>query len=571
MGRISTVLALGAPLVVSYASAARAGSALETVTEGASALFATPPTTPPTPPLALPSATPSPPLGAGSAATPPLGAVAWPTGAPKAPAPPAPAAGASPAVAPAAARSSLTHLPTGVVVVASPLEADDPAPRGDALALRVAEGVAARIGSGAKAHPQTAQLATARALAGRASALVYVRAAIVKGDLRATLDVYPPMANAWDRIRNPLPAPTTHAVRSAKIDAGVRAYLAPLRLEQASVERARHDEGEVLAAACGDADGDGDNEIVLVSAARVALGRLRTGRFVAERTAAWSALGPVLPVPMREPIAEAAVAPGAVAVGSTARGGLRLTPALGLDAPLVGLPVWAGDDVACLRPEPSAGAFDGAPVDCSLRSEARPRMAVPAPRFDAFGAALIADAAGAMRSVVAVREPSGRLRLKAGDTLGLAEGTFGAQLAVGDLDQDGVPEIATSADVPSGGAQGARADDAVDIATWSWASPVSGSVPGVASAPGGPSASAAPGSSVPPGASDGPGTPVGADLRSRLHLAAPGGVRALAMCPPGDHGAPALVAVVGGEVWIVRAGLGGATLPTATDASRGAR
>jgi hypothetical protein len=543
MRRISAVIALGAPLVVLHASAARAGGALETVTEGASALLASPLAT--TPPVA------SVPAGAR--------AVGWPSGAVQGPVEPAPAAGA--ALAPA----------TGtVVVVAAPLEADDPAPRGDALALRVAEGVAARIGAQAKAQSQTAQLATARALAGRASALVYVRAAIVKGDLRATLDVYPPMANAWDRIRNPLPAPTTHAVRSAKIDAGVRAYLAPLRLDQASVERARHDEGEVLAAACGDADGDGDNEIVLVSAARVALGRLRAGRFVAERTAAWSALGPVLPVPTREPIGAAVIAPGAVAVGSTARGGMRLNPALALDASLVGLPVWAGDDVACLRPEPSAGAFDGAPVDCSLRGEARPRMAVPAPRFDAFGAAIVADAQGNARAVVAVREPSGRLRLKAGDTFGLGDGTFGAQLAVGDLDQDGVPEIATSADVLAGGAQGARAEDAIDVATWSRGSTAAGSAAG---APSGPSpAGGAAGATGWPGASEGPGAPPEAELRGRFHLAAPGGVRALAMCPPGDHGAPALVAVVGGEVWIVRAGLGaGVPLPTAADASKGAR
>jgi hypothetical protein len=558
MRRVLAVLALGAPIVVLHAllaGAARAAGALETVAEGASALLASPLAT-------------TPPVAAGPVGAP---AVAWPSGAVRGPVEPAPAPEAALAPGPPAARSLLAPA-TGAVVVAAPLEADDPAPRGDALALRVAEGVAARIGGGAKAHPQTAQLATARALAGRASALVYVRAAIVKGDLRATLDVYPPMANAWDRIRNPLPAPTTHAVRSAKIDASVRAYLAPLRLEQASVERARHDEGEVLAAACGDADGDGDNEIVLVSAARVALGRLRAGRFVAERTASWSTLGPVLPVPMREAMGAAVIAPGAVAVGSTARGGMRLTPALALDAPLVGLPVWAGDDVACLRPEPSAGAFDGAPIDCSLRGEARPRMAVPAPRFDAFAAAIVADAQGNAHAVVAVREPSGRLRLKAGDTLGLAEGTFGAQLAVGDLDQDGVPEIATSADVLPGGAQAARADDAIDVATWSWSSVAAGSAPGTPSGPS-PAAGAAgaTGATGWPGASEGPGGPTNAELRGRFHLVAPGGVRALAMCPPGDHGAPALVAVVGGEVWIVRAGVGGAAVPPAPPAANASK
>ena len=171
-------------------------------------------------------------------------------------------------------------------------------------------------------------------------------------------------------------------------------------------------------------------------------------------------------------------------------------------------------------------------------------MAVPAPRFDAFGAALIADALGNARTVVAVREPSGRLRLKAGDALGVAEGTFGAQLAVGDLDQDGAPEIATSADLPAAGAQTARLDDAIDIATWS---------------PGPPGAAASPGSRLRgfrrPWVGRHAHVCPRPDLRSRFHLAAPGGVRALAMCPPGVHGEPSLVAVVGGEVWTVRAGV----------------
>ena len=161
------------------------------------------------------------------------------------------------------------------VVVAAPLLSDDAAPKGDELALRVAALVAGRIGAGARAHPQTAQLGTARAVAGRASALVYVQTAIAKGDLRTTIDVYPSIANAWDRIRNPLAAPSSHAFASAKIDAEVRSFLTPLLLEQASVDRARHDEGDVLAAACGDVDGDGGNELVLVSRSRVALGRIR--------------------------------------------------------------------------------------------------------------------------------------------------------------------------------------------------------------------------------------------------------------------------------------------------------
>ncbi len=526
MGRISTALALalvlGAPLRILEPRLAHAGGALDAVTEGAGALFGVPP-------AANPGAAVAP-------STPPL---TWPLESPP--------------------RAAAT---LAAVVVAAPLESDDPAPRGDELALRIAARVAARIGAGAMAHPLTAQLATARAVAGRANALVYVRSAIVKGNLRATLDVYPSMANAWDRIRNPVPLPTNHAAARAKVDAEVRSFLPALVLEQATVERARHDEGEVLAAACGDADGDGDNALVLVSAARVALGHVRAGRFVAERTAAWSSLGSALPVPMREPIAEAVVGAGAVGVGTTDHGGLRLTPALAVDAPLAGLPVWGGDDLVCLRPEASAGAFDGAPVECSLRREPRPRMAVPAPRFDAFGAALIADALGNTRTVVAVREPSGRLRLKAGDALGVAEGTFGAQLAVGDLDQDGAAEIATSADLPAAGAQTARPDDAIDIATWS------PGPPGSAASPAPPGSAAAPG---PPGSAAPPTSPPGTDLRSRFHLAAPGGVRALAMCPPGEHGEPSLVAVVGGEIWTVRAAVTAVAAPATAVAPKVAR
>jgi hypothetical protein len=433
------------------------------------------------------------------------------------------AAGAVEAVAQEAAQA-LGPTPSSSLVVAAPLLSDQPAPRGEDLALRIAALVAGKIGSAARVHGQTTQLATARAIAGRASALVYVQTELARGELRATIDVYPSMANAWDRIRNPVPAPAGHAFSSAKIDAEVRAFLAPLVLEQATVHRARHDEGDVLAVACGDADGDGGDELVLVSRARVALGRIRGGKFVAERTAPWAALAPRAAVPMREPLAGAAIALGTVDVGSTDRASLALTTDFVGHRPLLGVPALGGDGVVCLGSEPSAGAFDGAPFDCALARDTRPAMAVPAPRFDAFSAATVVDPSGAAHPVVAVREPSGRLRLRMGDALGMPDGTYGAQLAVVDLDQDGVPEIGTSVD---GG------DDAVNVWTWS-------------------------------------GT--GNELRGRIHLAAPAGVRALAACPPEEHGLPALVAVVGAEVWVVRAApRGGATTQGEAMATRHAR
>ena len=109
-----------------------------------------------------------------------------------------------------------------------------------------------------------------------------------------------------------------------------------------------------------------------------------------------------------------------------------------------------------------------------------------------------------------VREPSGQLKVKLGDATLAPDGDFGAQLAVMDLDQDGAPDVATSVDGP---------DDAVNVFSLT--------------------------------------APAG-DLRGRLHLAAPGGVRAYAACPPEEGGEPVLVAVVGGELWLVRAGTQGA-------------
>jgi|SRR5579859_2673380 len=417
------------------------------------------------------------------------------------------AAGAVDTVAIEAAQG-LAQTPASSIVVAAPLLTDQTAPRGEDLALRIAALVAGRLGAGARVHGQTAQLATARAIAGRAAALVYVQTELSKGDLRTTIDVYPSMANAWERIRNPLPAPAGHAFSSAKIDAEVRTFLAPLVLEQATWHRARHDEGEVLAVGCGDADGDGGDEIVLVSRTRVAMGRVRGGKFVAEHTAPWTALSPRAAVPVREPLASAVVVPGAVDVGSTERASLALTADFVGHKPLLGVPAWGGDGLVCLGPEPSAGAFDGAAFDCA--AQGKQRTAVPAPRFDAFGAANVVDASGGVHPVVAVREPSGKLKLRMGDSPGAPDGTYGSALAVTDLDQDGSPEIATSVDGP---------EDAVNV--WSWA-----------------------------------GT--GNELRGRIHLAAPGGVRAIAACPAEEHGQPAFVAVVGAEVWIVRAGGAGA-------------
>ena len=423
--------------------------------------------------------------------------------------------------------TALGKVPATAVVVAAPLVSDQAAPKGDELAVKIAALMAGRIGSTARASGQTAQLGTGRALAGKAGGLVYVQVEIAKGELRATADVYPAQANAWDRIRNPTPSPIAHAFAARKIDAEVRAYLTPILLEQASIHKASYADDDVLAVACGDVDGDGGNEIALVSRARVAMGRVRGGKFVAERVAPWAQLAPRGPAPLREVIGGAAFAPSlagdgtsALFVGTTDRSGVMLTSDFGAHLPLSSVPLTfgigaAGDGVGCATANPTVGAFEGLLLDCAPERAKSPLLTPPAPRYDAFAATRVVTRDGTSRPLFAARAPDGRvyLRLGAEDDTSATLATLpassaldgvGAQIAAGDLDQDGHAEIVTTRNA-------AAADDAITI--WSFRS----------------------------------ATPV-----LRRTIPAPGGVRALAVCPAEDKGAPALVAVVGDELWIVR-------------------
>ncbi len=422
------------------------------------------------------------------------------------------AASALATLGPAIAKG-LGVVPAGALVVASPLVSDHPAPKGDELASRVAALVAGSLGGAARPHPQPASLSVARAIAGKRGALVYLQLEIAKGELRATADLYPVVSNGWDRLRAPLPPPRAHAFVAAPLDAEVRTFLPSLTLERAEVHKARHDETEVLAAACGDVDGDGGMELVVVSRARVTLGRVASGRLGAVRAVAWSRLSGRAGVPMREPLGAAVIDRAATAdrsrairVGATDRASVALDADLGAPARLRGMPVSlgaGGGSDACVAIVPEQGAFEGDVVSCSPSAlEAVVRATPPAARFVALAAFALVGKTGAVRHAIAAREPGGKLRVRLGDA-SLAVDGVGAQIALGDLDQDGELEVVTSA---------SEGDDAITVASW-----------------------------------DGGGEP-----RVRLKLPAPGGVRALAVCPPEERGVPALVAVVGDEVWVVR-------------------
>jgi len=447
--------------------------------------------------------------------------------APTNPAPTNPPAPEGPAKAPRLARASVGRVADALaieleragarsLVVAAPLRADAPSPRGAELVALVAAQVAGRLGQGSRALPTPLALAEARSSAHGEARLVYVSASIEAGKLRVAADVFPIPRTVWARIRDPEPGPLAHAFAEAPIDAEVRAYLVPIPLVAANVVRARNFESDVVALACGDLDGDGALEIMSVSRRRVTTLRLREGKVVPLRSRTWADLSPLAASPLREPIGLAALVERALPdgfsrfldVGLTDRAkALRLDGELAVVAQLQGLPVAAGEGSGCAH---VATPLLGGPLSPCLAGDPPPLVAGPG-LYDALAAAPLVSPRGEGFVVLATRDDRGVLTLR--DDAGHAanfEGA-GAQLAVGDLDQDGDPEILSGLDVPSAAA------DAVVVRSW------------------------------PRGASGEAGKP-----REIFRLPAAAGVHALAVCPPdGPLRAPFVVGTAD-EIWVVR-------------------
>jgi hypothetical protein len=420
-------------------------------------------------------------------------------------------------VAEALARA-LAQAPPRALVVAAPLTGDAAAPRGAQLAVALAAQVAGRRGSSSHARAEPLALAAAREAAHGDSVLVHLTPEIAGGKLRVTADVYPVPRSVWARIRNPAPGPIAHAFAEASIDAELRTYLAPVPLVTATVERAKNFEGDVVALACGDVDQDGAPEIVAVSRRRVSLLRLRGGRVQVLASRSWPELAPVAPAPLREAIGFASIVsppgvPSFVDVGLTDRArSVRLDGELHTVTSFLGVAVPDGASSACTR---LPGPVVTGPVAPCRPGDPSPFMPSIGGQYDAFASARLIARSGEPYVVWAGRERGG---LEARDDAGhkTALDGIGAQLALGDIDQDGEPEILASLDTLS------PLDDAVVVRSWSR------------------------GMAIPMGA--GPS----ARLREVLRIPAPAGVHAIAVCPPDGPGAAPFVVATADELWVVR-------------------
>lgn len=394
----------------------------------------------------------------------------------------------------------LGDVPRGAVVVSSKVEGDVALTRAEELAGKMAMLVAGRLPA-ARAISAPLSLAASRAHVGRAPALVYLTVRIERGSLRVTADLLPVEANSWARLKAVPATPRAHAFAYAAVDAELRPHLPPVLLEQATVRRAAHDLGAILALACGDADGDGGNELVVVTRDHVHRAHVRGATLVADRTAPWSSLAPPLAVPLREPWATAVVAPPSIHVGHSSFGAVELDADLGAKRRALGLPIGDASRVACASLVPTENAVTSRLGPCAAATPERSGDGAP---VDLLSTMTAVSRDGAASVVTARREPRGDVVVsrEGRPAAALTLPDVGAALALFDWDQDGTPEIASSS----------SADDAIVIQSWS-----------------------------------------DSKLTRRATYETPAGTRALAFCPPEVGSRPALVAAVGErEVWLVR-------------------
>jgi len=396
----------------------------------------------------------------------------------------------------------LGRLEGPILVAARAPNVEGSASKASELAARVADAVTAALGATLAPPRGVLSLGEARARASTARILVFVATEVSGGRLLITADAYPAVRGFWDRVRAAVPGPLSHAVSERRIDGEVGSFLRPVSIASSRPQKVVAP-ADIVALGCGDLDGDGELDVVAVGRRRIERGRIRAGRFESMATASWTVLSPVAPSPLREPIASVVVSPGRhVDVGLTdRRSGVRLSSALAavglLDQPLP----WFG--VGCLA---RAGIGLGAPRPCMAREPTVVSVG-SVTDVDAMAGSRVVSADGRARTVVAWRERATStvvLLDDAGRSVRVAG--VGGQIAIGDVDFDGVPELVFGADTRTAAA------DVLAVRSWG---------------------------------SDG-------QLRERLRIPVPDGIKALSVCPA-DAARPAqIVVATGAGMWIVR-------------------
>lgn len=423
--------------------------------------------------------------------------------------PPAVANGACPQESTALGRSAcilsaaLAGHTEGALVVAASMPGDERVALPAHIAERLAELVAARLGGATHAGAPALPLGDAQRAASTARGLIYLGVSLFRDRLEISADAFGGAGHFWQRVRSPGWHLTAHAFATSPLDAELRTLFPPIPLVVTRVDKATSADHDIVALACGDVRGDGSSEIATVGRRRIQVGRLEHGHFSARATLNWAELSPVAHSPLREPIGACTLPePGRLWVGLSDRADtLDLSGSLQVTHKWRAVMPWPGG--GCTRR--SGLGYDGQARACPDSG------AVPAVDFasvvDAFASRSLVSHNGTPRTLRVAR-PVGSDQARALDSLQaeVSVPSVGAQLAVGDLDDDGLPEIVSSQPTLD------RHADQLVVRTLT----------------------------------------ENGQLRERLRVPVPSGIDALAICP-GDGRAMAPLAVATGDgIWVVR-------------------
>lgn len=392
--------------------------------------------------------------------------------------------------------------PDTTIAFAEPAS-DRPVTRGAELGARLGHLVAGSLGAGARVLPKPLTLAAARAAAKGSKNLLFVALEVRGGRALCTADLYPVTTGFWDRVRLPFPGPLSHAFASRAIDGEIGSFFPTIPLVTGSIDAAALGAPDTVALACGDVDGDGSLELVIVGRRKILVGRVHARRFVPVAETSLSALSPVASAPLREPIGSASVlAEGGVRLGLTDReSAVELGKDLALATRLHAVLPW--DSVGCvgqngltLTPAVPCTAGEKATLDTGGASD-----------IDAIASGRAVRGDGEASTVIAFRsahDASVTLKDSRGRTVRVPDA--GAALAVGDVDRDGAPELLTSVNTQN------PAEDALVVRTWER----------------------------------------GGSVRDRYRLAVKEGIRALSVCPPESGELSPIVVATDRDVRVVR-------------------
>jgi len=398
---------------------------------------------------------------------------------------------------------SLSGQADSALIVAAAAVGDERVALPGAVSERLAQLVAAKLGAAATPSKTALPLAQALRAASPARGLIYLSVSLYRDRLDVSADVYVGAGRFWQRVKTPGLSLKGHGFATTALDAELRALFPAIPLVVSRVDKAQTAEPGILALACGDLRGDGSSEIAAVGRRRVQIGRLEHGRFSARVSLNWADNSAIAPSPLREPIAACAVPePGRLWVGLSDRAdGLDLSGTLRVEHKWHAVMPWPG--AGCTR---RLGlGYEGKARACPGSS--------PMPDVD-FGSAVDAFASRALINhsgqahTLRVARAVGADFARALDSLQpeVIVPNVGAQVAVGDLDEDGLPEI-----VSSSASLDRRADQLLVRTVTN-----------------------------------------NGQLRERLRVSVPSGIDALAICP-GDGRAMAPLALATGDgIWLIR-------------------